>query len=246
MPNAKNMLGLFVGMALCAGSAHAQSPTPSTEKFFASVNLGGQLSSRTLTSSTTQTIHFETASLVASQDVGRGALIDFGGGYRVWDDVFAGVVISRFGDSADASYSASIPHPAFFNNPRIVNGAANDLKRSEVAVSPHLIWTMPLTDKMDIALAAGVAIIHVSQELVGSFNVPVNTQDLTPITTTQSGTAAGPYLAADVIYALPTTWYHIYGVGGYLRYAGGTVDLPSVNDAKVGGFQVGVGIRMRF
>ena len=246
MSNAKNMLGLFVGMALCAGSAHAQSPTPSTEKFFASVNIGGQLASRTFTSSITQTVHFETASLVSSQAVGRGAVIDFGGGYRVWGDVFAGVVVSRFGNSADASYSASIPHPVFFNNPRTTTGAVNDLKRSEVAVSPHVVWAMPLTDKIDVAVAAGVAIIHLSQDLVGSFSVPLNTQDLTPITTTESGTAAGAYVAADFIYNLPTTWYGIYGVGGYLRYAGATVELPSVTDAKVGGFQIGVGIRLRF
>jgi hypothetical protein len=246
MPNAKNMLGLFVGMALCAGSAQAQPPMPATEKFFANVNIGGQLATRIFTSSIAQTVHSETATLVSSQEVGRGAVIDFGGGYRVWEDVFAGIVISRFGDSSDAGYTASIPHPVFFNNPRIAAGTVNDLKRSEVAVSPHVLWAMPLTDKIDVALAAGIAIIHLSQDLVGSFTVPLNTQDLTVIATTEKGTAVGPYVAADFVYNLPKTWYRIYGVGGYLRYAGAKVDLPSLPDAKVGGFQIGGGIRLRF
>jgi hypothetical protein len=37
-----------------------------------------------------------------------------------------------------------------------------------------------------------------------------------------------------------------YGVGAFIRYAGATVDLPSVSDLKVGGFQIGGGLRVRF
>jgi hypothetical protein len=46
----------------------------------------------------------------------------------------------------------------------------------------------------------------------------------------------------DVAYTLTPR----YGVGGYVRYAGGTVDLPSMAGAHVGGAQAGGGIRLRF
>jgi hypothetical protein len=36
------------------------------------------------------------------------------------------------------------------------------------------------------------------------------------------------------------------GAGVFLRYAGGSVDLPEVSNVKVGGFQGGFGLRLRF
>jgi len=37
-----------------------------------------------------------------------------------------------------------------------------------------------------------------------------------------------------------------YSLGGFVRYAGGKVDLPSVSDLKIGGVQVAGGVRIRF
>ena len=37
-----------------------------------------------------------------------------------------------------------------------------------------------------------------------------------------------------------------YGAGGFVRYVGGNVDFPSVEDFEVGGIQVGVRVRIRF
>jgi hypothetical protein len=38
----------------------------------------------------------------------------------------------------------------------------------------------------------------------------------------------------------------MYGAGLFLRYAGASVDLPSANNVKVGGVQLGGGLRLRF
>src|SRR5438093_13738084 len=99
MANVKNVLGLLVGMALCAASADAQPPTPATEKFFANVNIGGELATRTIISSASKIIYAETATLTSTQPVTRGPVVDFGGGYRVWGDVFAGVLVSVFSNT---------------------------------------------------------------------------------------------------------------------------------------------------
>ena len=58
---------------------------------------------------TTDHVLDETATLFATQPVNRGAVIDVGAGYRVWRDLYAGVVVSSFKTQADATYSASVP-----------------------------------------------------------------------------------------------------------------------------------------
>jgi hypothetical protein len=244
MANVKIVLGLTLASALSVVSAtQAQTPQPATDKFFANVNVGGQLASRDIVSTATKTIYEETATLTSQQRVGRGAVIDFGGGYRVWGDIFAGLVISHFGNTGAASTEARVPDPIFFNRPRVITGSTPDLKRSEVNVAPHALWVTPLTDKLDLAIAVGISVIKVSQDLAATLNDPPRgTQAVTVSATTEKGTAVGPYLGVDVIYGLTPR----YGVGGYVRYAAGKVDLTSLPGAKAGGAQVGGGIRLRF
>src|SRR5712671_3505601 len=99
MSNVKIVLGLCAGIALCSGSAYAQTPSPATDKFFLNVNVGGQLATRTINSVVTKTdVSQETAALSSTQPVGRGAVIDFAGGYRVRGDFFAGLLVSFFGN----------------------------------------------------------------------------------------------------------------------------------------------------
>ena len=93
-------------------------------------------------------------------------------------------------------------------------------------------------------MAGGIAVIHVSQDLVSSFSVAAGTQNVTTTTTKETGSGTGLYAAIDIIYNLAAR----YGVGGYVRYAGAKVDLPAaaIVDANVGGMQAGGGIRLRF
>src|SRR5262245_28399111 len=233
--------GLCAGMALYAASAHAQTPTPSTERFFLNANVGGELATRTINAVARKTVFDETATLSSSQPVGRGLVVDFDGGYRVRDDFFAGILVSVFSKSSDAATSASIPDQIFFNRPKTVTGSTNDLSRREVAFAPHITWAKPLMDNLDIALSGGIAFIHLSQDLVGDFNV-TGAQNLTILQTTESKNGVGPFAQVDFIYNLKTR----YGVGGYVRYAGAKVDLPSQADANIGGMQAGGGIRLRF
>ena len=241
MANVKYVLGLCAGLALCAASVHAQTPTPSTEKFFLNVNVGGELATRSLNAVARKTVYDETASMASTQSIGRGVVVDFDGGYRVRQDFFAGLLVSVFGKSSTATTSASIPDPIFFNRPKTVTGSTSGLKRSEVAIAPHITWARPLTDNFDITFSGGIAFIHVSQDLVGNFDV-TPPQNVTILQTTETGNGVGPYAQIDLIYNLKTR----YGVGGYVRYAGAKVDLPSIANANVGGMQAGGGVRLRF
>src|SRR5262245_29194428 len=67
MANVKYAFGLCAGLALCAASVHAQTPTPSTEPFFLNVNVGGQLATRTINAVARKTVYDETATLTSNQ-----------------------------------------------------------------------------------------------------------------------------------------------------------------------------------
>jgi hypothetical protein len=241
MANVKYALGLCAGLALCAASVHAQTPTPSTEPFFLNVNVGGQMATRTINAVARKTVFDETATLTSSQDIGKGLVVDFDGGYRVRRDFFAGLFVSFFNNSSDATTSASVPDPIFFNRPKTVTGSTSGLKRSEVAIAPHITWARPLTDNFDITFSGGIAFIRLSQDIVGNFDI-TPPQNVAILQTTEKANGVGPYAQVDLIYNLKSR----YGVGGYVRYAGASVDLPSQAGTNVGGMQAGGGARLRF
>jgi len=244
MAQMRKVCGFVALIALFAAPyASAQAPSPSTSKFFVFVNVGGQLMSRTVDMSSTQTVYEEQATLNASLPIGKGVVPDFGGGYRVWGNVFVGVTVSFFNDTGDAAYTASIPDPLFFGRAKTVTGTQTGLKHSEVAVLPELIYSRPVTDKMDVVGKIGPAIIHLSQDIISSFSVPAGTQDVVVSTSSQSGTGAGINASIGLNYNLSDR----YAVGGYLRYAGASVQLDASPDKQdVGGMQVGGGIRVNF
>ncbi len=243
MKTMKRSLWLCAGVTLLvATGAHAQVAAPATEKFFVNVSFGGQLSSRTLETTTTKTIYDEPATLTSKLPVSKSALFDVSGGYRIFGDVYVGLAISRFADTGDAAYEASIPDPVVFGRPKKTTGAETGLHRTELSISPNLTWVTPLRDKIDISVGAGMALIQLKQELASSFTVPAGTQSVIPVIATEKGTAKGFYAAADIIYNLAAR----YGVGGFVRYSGGKVDLDSSPDHSVGGIQAGGGIRLRF
>jgi hypothetical protein len=98
---------------------------------------------------------------------------------------------------------------------------------------------------MDASFSFGPSFINVSQELVRDITVPDGTQNATPLRETQSETAKGFHVSADLSYLLTPR----YGVGGFVRYVGASADLSGVQEdlkLKLGGFQIGGGARVRF
>src|SRR5258708_13743312 len=145
MVNVKHVLGLSAGLAICAASVHAQTPTPSTEKFFLNVNVGGLMATRTINAIATKTVHDETATLTSNQPIGRGVVFDFDGGYRVREDFFAGLLLSFFNGSSSATTSATVPDPLFFNRPKTVTRSTRALKPTALASIPHTTSPAPPT-----------------------------------------------------------------------------------------------------
>lgn len=238
MTKTTSILLLATGLSVNAVPAAAQT----TKNMFLDINAGVQAASRTFVVAGEQTVYGESAIFSASQKVGSAPMVDFSGGYRVWRDLSIGIGFSYAGKSSDATMSAAVPHPLFHDRRVTSDLTAEGAKHSEKTVYLQAIWTVPVTDKIDASFMVGPSFINVSQEVANGITVTAGTQTAAAALETQSDTATGFHLGADLSYLLNPR----YGVGGFVRYVGGQVGIPSVPELKLGGFQIGGGARFRF
>jgi hypothetical protein len=231
---------LTLGIAV---TARAQTPSTTADPaIFVSISAGGQFQNRDFTETTTFTLFGDAGTVTANQTVGSGFVFDASVGYRVWRRISAAVGVSTFHGSGEAAAVVAVPNPLVFGQPTIKTFAASDygnLSQTTTAINFQAVWIKPLTDKLDLSLFVGPSIIHVSQEVASA----TETANATAAIKSESETTAkAGTIGADLSYRLNER----YSVGGFIRYAGGEVDLPSVSKLKVGGVQAAGGIRIRF
>lgn len=234
---------MVIGLAAGVRDARAQGAPQPQPEWLASLSVGGQMQSRTIGTAAAFALYNEVATVTASQTVGAGILGDAGVDRRVWQNVFLGVGVWAFHSSgSDAPFTASIPDPVRFRNPKIVSGTATDLSQTDLAINIRILYTRPIGDKADFAVFIGPSIIRVKQDFA-SVTVATGTQNATASSGSESKTTAkGGNAGVDLSYHLNDR----YGVGVFVRYAGGEVDLVSSPKMKVGGLQVGGGLRARW
>lgn len=229
------LAGMTFGSAL---TARAQTDP----NMFISVSGGGQFQDRTFSTHSTFTLFNDTGTVDANQTVGSGFVFDASFGIRVWRRLSVAAGVSTFTGSGAAASVVAVPDPLVFGKPIIKNFSAadyGDLSQTNTAINFQLVWIRPLTDKLDLWLFAGPSVIHVSQEIASA----TETQNSTATTKDESVTTAkAGTVGIDLTYKLNER----YNVGGFVRYLGGEADLPSVSKLKIGGVQVGGGIRFRF
>ncbi len=241
----KTMKAGLLCLAMCVAAApSAEAQTTWNDQGFFNASFGVQGGSSTLGTATTFDIYDEAATVSTSQEVGGGAFFDLSAGYKVWRNLAVGVGYSRTSSSDDATLAALIPDPVFFDQPRPVSAAVSDLGHTQNAIHLSATWVMPVTEELDVAFSAGPTIFNVSQELPGSLTVSEPGPTVGDVNVTSaSETAMGINLGVDVTYRLTPR----YGVGGLARYTRGSVDFEGASDSlTVGGFQIGVGLRVRF
>jgi hypothetical protein len=213
---------------------------------FVNVDVGGQAHSHTFATSGSQSVYGETATFSTAQGVSGGFLLDFGAAYQVRPMLSVGFSISTVGDTESATLTASVPHPVFFDSPAVVTGEQNDLSHRETAVHVNAKLTIPtgawLPENAWLALVIGPSFFNLSQDLISGITVPTGTQSAVANVESQSGSGVGVNVGFEARFPVQD---HI-GVGGFIRYAGGKVDLDAVQDVKVGGFQAGGGISLAF
>jgi hypothetical protein len=267
---------LALGVLLAMGAArpvNAQTPTADGSRFLLNVNFGGQWNERTFTDTSTFNIYNESGALASAHAIGGGTLFDVAvGARRVWRRLSVGIAYSTITNRNDATVSAAVPHPLVFGQPRTATATASDLKHSESAVHLQFMWPIPipLSDRFELTAMVGpsfftvrqtVATLQAPQEQISDpapFTSPtINSISLTDVKDSPMGVNVG----VDGIYwirtlqgvgqALGMSGIRI-GVGGFLRYAGASLDLETPagvtrdTDLKTGGPQGALGLRLRF
>jgi hypothetical protein len=244
----KRAFGILAGtLFLVTGlvtSASAQT-LQSTDKAFAGLSFGGQTKARTYTTSGSLPLYDETATFDSTVGIGAEALFDLSAGYRVWNNVAVGLGFSRYSDTSDGILNATVPDPVFFDTPRSSSFTTTGLKHTESQIHVSVYWLQPVTDKVDVSVYAGPTFFSVKQDLPTGFTVTPGTATIASVTQTQvKENAVGLHFGVDARYLIIKN----AGVGLFLRYAQGRVDTTAVTGGRmeVGGFQYGVGVRVRY
>ncbi|OFW12919.1 MAG: hypothetical protein A3F70_17200 [Acidobacteria bacterium RIFCSPLOWO2_12_FULL_67_14] len=247
-------------MILAADAARAQAPQaapPSgdadTFRVYVSVNGAIQSAAADFADGAATRVHAEDGRFETTYAAGGGTTLDVSGGGRVWRALGVSVGMTRFSAATPGAFSASVPHPFFFNQARSISGDVTGLTREEVVVHLQASGVFPVHPRVQLALFGGPAFFRVKQGLVTSYtyseSYPYDEAALRS-TTTSTARASKTGFSAGVDVAF--YFLRNLGVGAVIRYAGTTVTLPggagtagSV-DVKVGGTQTGAGLRVRF
>jgi len=231
---------LVVGLVLAFGSrAGAQGLDG---KLFINVNGGGQTQARSLDNSFSIPIYGQTATVATTTTIPSGGIFDMSVGYKVMQNFGVAIGFSTFSVKGASAGAASVPSPIFFNRPLAVTIPESPADRKDRSVYLLLVGFVPVTDKVELALSIGPSFIRVQQSMITSVSIPAGTQNVNPTQQSQSGTAKGVNVGADLTYM----FIKQVGAGAFMRYNGGSVDLESASGLKAGGFQVGLGGRLRF
>src|SRR5262245_60124402 len=176
----KTMCGLTIiaGLFTGAASARAQTPSPrSPGEIFVAVNASGQFQERTFTNGGTVTSFNEIGRFESNQNIGKAVVFDVNGGYQFAPHMAFGVGFWSARSKSAVAATATLPDPVVFGRFTTVNPTApSDLKQTALGFNIDFIYTLPLTDRTDVAFSAGPTIINVRQD-VASVAVTPNSQN---------------------------------------------------------------------
>ena len=250
---------LFIAGAPLA--AQAQAPAADGSRYFFNVSIGGQWKEQTFTDSSTFDIYGEKGAVAAAHSIGGGTLFDVGVAARVWKNAAVGLAYSTLTNKNPATVSVRVPNPVVFGQPRTATVTTEKLEHSENAVHLQFMWTIPLMRKFDVTVMAGPSFFTVRQTLA-TVNAPQDISDVPPYTTVTitnvsltdvKDSPVGVNVGIDGNYLITTMKGVGIGVGGFLRFSGASLDLPTTpgmtrdnTDLRAGGPQGALGLRLRY
>jgi opacity protein-like surface antigen len=235
-------LALAAGSMLTAAAPLMAQPTSPEGTYTLNVSLGGSVQETSFDTSSTFSSFNEQGQISGVQNVGRGFVFDATGGYQITTRIGAGFGIwSQTSDSA-AALTVLVPDPLFYNRFSTVNLSDSDLSQTAIGFNFQIFFTQPITDRIDMTFSGGPTIIHVKQEVAAATVAPNSTTATLSVVDESATTAKAGNIGVDVSYKMGLSW----GLGGFIRYAGGKAELPSAPDLSVGGVQMGAGVRFRF
>lgn len=252
-------------LVIGAGEASAQMGQPWTERVYFNLNGGFESGSTSeIEDARTFRIYDEDGVFTASTDVDSGGLIDVAAGVRVWRNVTVGLGFHRGSSGNDGIYGGTIPNPLFFNRSRSFAGGVSGLDRTQRAVHLQFGYMLRLTDKIDLHLLFGPSFFSLTQEVISGVDgtegvFPFSTITVTPSTAERKDSKVGGNAGVDIAYRITEFGRAKLGAGLFLRYAGASADVEMIDnvfgiddfppnrvESDLGGFQFGIGARLRF
>ncbi len=247
--------GILIGVL--ASNADAQGWQ---DRGYFNVSIGGQTQDQSFSESATFDIYGEKGALASGHSIGGGQLFDLSVGARVWKNFGVGLGYSTNRNKNDATVSVRVPHPIVFGQSREASATAPGLEHTENAVHLQFAWMLPLTSKFQLMFMAGPSFFTVRQN-IATVQAPQDIRDQAPFTsvtitsvtvTDVKDSPVGINVGVDGTYAITRIAGVGIGVGGFVRYAGASLDFPTLpgttrdGDLKAGGTQTGLGLRLRF
>ena len=181
-----------------------------------------------------------------------GGIIDVGGYVTVWRQLAVGATFTQLGSSDSATMTGSVPHPLIANQPRSVGPESLAFKHRERTTHIHIAWVFPIgsDERLDITVSGGPSFFSVTRGVLGDITITETGPPFSEVmvnvgTRENTSNAWGGHVGADVTYMVTS----VFGLGGFFRFATGSVDIPIASDpvpVDVGGVQAGGGVRVRF
>jgi hypothetical protein len=254
MKRALRVFAIMSGLALVASTQAQAQMLKWTDRVFLDLNYVTQpLNTVDVANTSTFSIYDETGTASSTQSIaGKKDFVEFTVGARVFGNFGIGVAYSQFSTTGNGSVKVTAPHPIYYEFSRNGAGEVGDLGHKEQMIHIMGVFVLPLTNRFDVAVSAGPTIFKVEQDMLGLpqwsevgtpfVAIQVTQAPVTTITKSKVGFNVG----ADVNFRI----VKYVGVGAFARYASGTIPVAAEGltsvDLKVGGFQAGGGLRIRF
>lgn len=203
----------------------------------------------------------ETAEFDADYDYGKVPVFSVSGGAMFTERFGVGVAYSQTWKTGDVLAFASLPDAFRFNNDASDEELFGDFKRTERAIHLQGIYAINPGDRAVIRVSGGPTYFRLTQDLVNDIRfTETNGASASQHTLTVTNVISNAYQAngwgfnvgADVAVYITEA----IGVGGLVRYTradiplaiaiGENVNLDAPLDHRVGGWQIGGGLRVRF
>ena len=223
------------------------------EKVYISINGAYQTGGDSFGETVTFIRNAESGTFSTDYTVKSGPALNVSAGVNLWRSLGVGVGVTRYSKETPVAFTASVPHPFFFNRPRSVSADIGGLDREELAVHVQARGTFFPSPRLQAVVFAGPSFFKVKQGIVTDFEItetyPYDTATFSRgISRTADESKVGFNVGADVGYFFTRQ----VGVGGTVQFARTTIETPGSGSAggtlelKAGGVQAGAGVRFRF
>jgi hypothetical protein len=215
----KTLTGLASLLIIVALAAPASAQYRTRHDGYITVNAVSQPGGTALSDHFEFERNVETATADVHYPSRAGAGIDAGGGIRLWKQLGVGFTVSYLSSTGPASVDASIPHPFLFDRPRLINGSADSIARTETGAHAQLLYIVPARGKLRFVLSGGPSWLRLEQEFVTdvhySETYPYDTATFTRATAASAkGSAIGFNAGVDVRWMFSRQ----LAVGGGIRF----------------------------